>query len=82
MALKSIPKTTNTKTNAELRGSFDETDMIGVLRSRRLSWARHVWRAEDRTINKVKSWKPDRTRPSGRPRQWWSDQVRGDMKLL
>jgi len=70
------------RTNTELRELFNETDMVGVLKSRRLSRAGHVWRAEDRTVNNVTTWKPDRTRPRGRPRQRRSDRVGEDLKLL
>jgi len=32
------------RTNAELKSLFNETDIVGVLKSRRLSWARHnIW---------------------------------------
>jgi len=61
---------------------FNETDIVDVLKSRRLSWAGHVWRAENRIVNKVTTWKPDRTRPRGTPRQRRSDRVREDLKLL
>jgi len=27
-------------------------------------------------------WKPDRTRPRGRPRQRWNDRVKENLKLL
>lgn len=60
---------------------FNEPGIIGVLKSRRLRWAGHVWRAEDRIFNKVTSWKPDGIRPKERQRQRWSDQVREDLKL-
>jgi len=70
-------------TDAESKELFNETDIVGVLKSRRLSWARHVWRAKDRSVNEVTMWKPDRKRPIGRPRQeWWSDRVGEDLKLL
>jgi len=39
---------------------FIETDIIDILKSRRLSWAGHVWRVKDRIVNKVTMWKPDR----------------------
>jgi len=70
------------RTNAELKELFNETDIVGVLKSRRLSWAGHVWRAKDKLINEVTMWKLYRKRPIGRPRQRWSDRVKEHLKLL
>jgi len=52
--------------NAELRAIFNEPNIVGILKSRRINWAGHVWKAEghDITIRK-----PDKKRPRGRPRQ-------------
>lgn len=36
------------RTNAELKELFNETDVVSVLKNRRLSRAGHVWRVEDR----------------------------------
>jgi len=69
-------------TNAELKELCNETNIVGVLKSRRLSWTGHLWRAEDRIVNNVTIWKPDRTRPKGKSRQRWRDQVREDLKVL
>jgi hypothetical protein len=69
------------RTNAELKELFDKTDIVGVLKSRRLSWTRHVWIAKDRLVNEVTMWKPDRKRPIGWPRQRWSNRVKKDLKL-
>ena len=70
------------RTNAELKELLNETDIVGILKSRRLSWAGHVWRAKNKLISKVTMWKPDRKRPIGRPRQRWSDRIKEDLKLL
>ncbi|KAF0749456.1 Reverse transcriptase domain-containing protein [Aphis craccivora] len=34
------------RTNAELREIFKEPNIVGILKSRRISWAGHIWRAE------------------------------------
>jgi len=31
------------RTNADLRAIFNETNIVGILKSRRISWAGHVW---------------------------------------
>jgi len=38
------------RVNAELREMFNEIDIVGVLKSLRLSWAGHIWRAEGSLI--------------------------------
>jgi RNAse (barnase) inhibitor barstar len=70
------------RTNAELRAIFNEPNIVGILKSRRISWAGHVWRAEGQTVHDVTMWKPNKKRPIGRPRQRWTDRVREDLKLL
>jgi len=61
------------RTNADLRAIFNETNIVGILKSRRISWAGHVWRAEGQIVHNITLWKPDKKRPRGRPRQRWSD---------
>lgn len=68
----------NTKT--EPKELFNETNIVGVLKSLRL--AEHVWKAKDILVNEVTVWKPDRKRPTGRPRQRWNDRVKEDLKHL
>ncbi|KAL4084697.1 hypothetical protein QTP88_027621 [Uroleucon formosanum] len=70
------------RTNAELRAIFNEPNIVGILKSRRISWAGHVWRVEGQTVHDVTMWKPNKKRPIGRPRQRWTDQVKEDLKLL
>jgi len=37
--------------NAELRAIFNETNIIGILKIRRISWGGHVWRAEGQIVH-------------------------------
>lgn len=39
-----------------------------------LGWAGHVWRSEG-PIGWAKSWKPNKERPIGLPRQRWKDRI-------
>jgi len=70
------------RTNEELRAIFKEPNIVGILKSRRISWAGHVWRAEGQTVHDVTMWKPNKKRPIGRPRQRWTNRVKEDLKLL
>jgi hypothetical protein len=45
------------RTNAELRAMFNEPNIMGILKSRRISWAGHVWRVEGQTVHDVTMWK-------------------------
>jgi hypothetical protein len=38
--------------------------------------------SEDRIVKKVYKWKPMLTRPLGRPKNRWEDDVRNDVKKL
>jgi len=61
------------KTNDELKHKMKHEDIIKFIKSLRLRWAAHVMRMENtRTTRKIKEYK---TRPAGRPRLRWTDQV-------
>lgn len=70
------------RTNEKLREIFSEPDIVSVVKTRRVSCAGRVWRAVYRIVNKVTMWKADWTRSRRRPRQWWIDRDREDLKLL
>jgi len=57
------------RTNAELRAIFNEPNIVGILKSRRISLAGHVWRAEGQTVHDVRMWKANKKRPIVRPRE-------------
>jgi hypothetical protein len=65
-----------------MRAIFNETNIIGIFKSRRISWAGHIWRAEGQTVHNITLWKPDKKRPRETLRQRWSAQVKDDLKLL
>ncbi|KAF0766870.1 Reverse transcriptase domain-containing protein [Aphis craccivora] len=43
-------------------------------------WAEYVWRAGDQLILTITKWKPNKSRPRGRPRQRWEDRVKEDFR--
>ena len=58
-------------------------NIINYIKSQRLSWFDHLhWMPEERMVKKVYTWKPMLTRPLGRPKDRWEDDIRNDMKKL
>ena len=59
-----------------------QEDIIKFIKSQILRWAAHVMRMENtRTTRKITEWTPYKTRPVGRPRLRWMDQVE-DLKRM
>jgi hypothetical protein len=53
------------------------------IKAQRLSWFGHLHQMlEERMVKKVYKWKPTLTRPLGRPKNRWEDDIRNDMKKL
>ena len=70
------------KTN-ELRQRMKQEDIIKFIKSQRLRWVAHVMRMENtRTTRKITEWKPFKTRPVGRPRLRWMDQVEEGLRRM
>lgn len=62
--------------NRELRDIYKDPDIIALIKSRRLRWLGHVLRRdEDSLLRKAFDYSPRCTRPLGRPRLRWQDQV-------
>jgi hypothetical protein len=60
-----------------------QDDIIKFIKSQRLRWAAHVMRMENTiTTRKITEWTPCKTRPVGRPRLRWMDQVKEDLKRM
>jgi hypothetical protein len=60
-----------------------QEDIIKFIKSQRLRCAAHVMRMENtRTIRKITEWMPHKTRPAGRPRLRWMNQVEEDLKRM
>jgi len=52
-----------------------------VIKSRRMRWAGHVARMGDRrSVFRVLVGKPEGTRPLGRPRRRWEDNIKMDIQ--
>jgi len=70
------------RSNRELKNLFNEPNIAATLKSQRLRWAGHVWRADDQLIFIITKRKPNKSRPRGRPRKQWEDRVKEDLKKL
>ena len=71
------------KTNDELDELIRHKNIINCVKAQRLSWFGHLHRMlEERTVKKLYKWKQMLTRPLGRPKNRWEDNIRNDMKKL
>jgi hypothetical protein len=71
------------KTNNELDESIRYKDIRNHIKAQRLSWFGHLHRMpEERMVKRVYKWKPMLTRPLGRPKNRWDDDIRNGMKKL
>jgi hypothetical protein len=69
--------------NYELYKLFNESDIIGYIKVKRLKWAGHLIRAtENRIIKKIFNTKPEGTRKVGRPKLRWEECVCQDIRIL
>jgi len=67
--------------NEELNDLYSLTNIVRVVKSRRMRWAGHVARmGEDRGVHRVLVGKPERKRPLGRPRCRWEDNIKMDLQ--
>ena len=65
------------KTNYELDKLIRHKNIINYIKAQRLSWFGHLNRtSEERMVKKVHKWKPMLTRPLGRPKNRWEDDIR------
>ena len=62
---------------------YHSTNVVRVVKSRKVSWAGHVSRIEEgRCAFKILTGKPTEKRPLGRPRRRWEDNIRMDLRGL
>jgi hypothetical protein len=58
-------------------------NIINHIKTQRLSWFGHFHQmSEERMVKIVYKWKPMLTRPLGRPKNRWVDDIRNDIKKL
>ena len=67
--------------NEELNDLYSSPNIVRVIKSRRMRWAGHVARMEERRgVHKVLVGKRDGKRPLGRPRRRWEDNIKMDLE--
>jgi len=63
-----------------VKRSLESSNIVRVVKSRRMRWAGHVARmGEDRGVHRVFVRKPEGKRPLGRPRRRWEDNIKMDL---
>ena len=63
--------------NKELNDLYSSTNIVRVIKTRRMRWTEHVAHmGERRSIYRVLVRKPEGKRPLGRPRHRWEDNIK------
>jgi hypothetical protein len=58
-------------------------DIVRFIKAQRIKWLGHIQRMHQaRPTRKLLDWKPMGSRPIGRPRQRWQEDVMKDLKKL
>ena len=69
------------KANEELETLIKNENTVRFIKSQRLRWAAHIIRIDTtRTVTKLTEWEPCSSRPVGKTRLRWLDQVEEDLK--
>jgi hypothetical protein len=67
--------------NDELHSLFSSTNIVRVIKSRRMRWARHVARmGEGRGVCRVLVGRPEGKRQLGRSRRMWEDNIKLNLR--
>ena len=61
---------------------YRSSNIVRVIKSRRLRWAGHVARMEGGSAFKILTGKPTGNRPLGRPWRRWEDNIRMDLEEI
>jgi hypothetical protein len=69
--------------NEEFHNFYSSPNVIIMIKSRRMRWARHVSRmGATRTTYRILVGKPEGRRPLGRPRRRWVDNIKMDLREI
>jgi hypothetical protein len=69
--------------NDELHDLYSSPNIIRVIKSRRMRWARHVaCMGEGRGVYRVLVGRPEGKRPLGRPRRRWENNIKIDHREI
>jgi len=65
----------------ELNDLYSSPNIVRVIKSRKMRWAGHVARMEERRgVYRVLVGKPERKSPLWRPRRRWDDNIKMDLQ--
>jgi len=71
------------KTNEEFEEAINNENVVRYIKYKRLGWLGHVERmTNERVAKTIYKWKPYATRPKGRPRVRWEDDVRNGLRKM
>jgi hypothetical protein len=70
------------KTNDELDELVRHKNIVNHIKEQRLSWFGHLYRMQEERMVRVNKWKAMLTRPLGRPKNRWEDDIINYMKKL
>jgi len=69
--------------NMEIDKLIEGADIVRFIKAQRIKWLGHIERMDQaRPTRKLLDWKPMRTRPVGRTRQRWQEDVMEDLIKL
>jgi hypothetical protein len=67
--------------NKELTDLYSSPNIIWIMKSKRMRWAGHVARMEEkRGAYRILMGRPEERRPLGRPRHRWEDNIKTDLQ--
>ena len=72
--------TTRRLHNEELNDLYSSSNILRVIKSRRMRWAGHVARMGEERVCRVLVGKPEGKKPLGRTRRRWVDNIRLDLQ--
>jgi hypothetical protein len=69
--------------NSAFKVLIEGADVVRFIKAQRIKWLGHIQRMDQaRPTGKLLDWKPMETRPVGRPRQGWQEDVLEDVIKL
>jgi len=67
----------------EIDNLIEGADIVRFIKAQRIKWLGHIQRMDQaRPTIKLLDWKPMGTRPVGKPRQRWQEDVMEDLKKM
>jgi hypothetical protein len=69
------------RNNVEIDKLIEGADIVRFIKAQRIKWLGHIQRMDQaRPTRMLLDWRPMGTRPVGRPRQRWQEDVMEDLK--